>query len=248
MLISTNGLVIKEVKTGESDRIVHILTEKLGVVSAVCKGSRNLKNRLVSSTSLLTYSEFQLYKKKNLYIVDKAETIKGFHKTKNDIETLSLSMYFCQVADFLSPKEEEADAFLKLTLNSLHFLNEGKKSRELVKFIFEMKYMDLTGYAPDFSCCKVCKKSQDEYFYFDIVNGVIICEDCKKRLNIQKVIPVNKTMVKSFRHVLYQPANKIFAFELDESTSKILSKISKNFLHYHWDKNFTSLEFYESLI
>ncbi|MEG1125499.1 MAG: recombination protein O N-terminal domain-containing protein [Oscillospiraceae bacterium] len=55
MQITTMGLVIKEVKTGEADRIIHILTQD-GVINAIAKGSQRLKSKLFSATSLFCYA------------------------------------------------------------------------------------------------------------------------------------------------------------------------------------------------
>ena len=55
------GIVIREVQVGEADKIVHLLTDRAGIVSASAKGAMRVKSKLVSATGLLTYSSFSLY-------------------------------------------------------------------------------------------------------------------------------------------------------------------------------------------
>ncbi|MBR2591706.1 MAG: recombination protein O N-terminal domain-containing protein, partial [Oscillospiraceae bacterium] len=61
---SVDGLVIWERKTGEADRVISILTPT-GVVTAYAKGAQRPKSRFANSTSLLSYSNFELFSGKN---------------------------------------------------------------------------------------------------------------------------------------------------------------------------------------
>ena len=47
--LTVDGLVIKEVDTGESDRIITLLTAERGKISAICKGARSLKSQRMSA-------------------------------------------------------------------------------------------------------------------------------------------------------------------------------------------------------
>ena len=76
--IKTKGIVLREVKTGESDRILTILTPALGVISASAKGSQRLKSKLFAATGLFCYSEFILFEGKTMYLVDEATPIEVF--------------------------------------------------------------------------------------------------------------------------------------------------------------------------
>ena len=50
MQVATTGLVLRQVKVGEADRILTILTPDLGVVSASARGSLRMKSALFSAT------------------------------------------------------------------------------------------------------------------------------------------------------------------------------------------------------
>ena len=56
----TLGLVLKETRYKESDRILTILTPGLGVISASAQSSLRLKSKLFSACGLFCYSEFTL--------------------------------------------------------------------------------------------------------------------------------------------------------------------------------------------
>ena len=71
--IVTPGLVLKETRYKESDRIITILTPGLGVISASAQSSLRLKNKLFSACGLFCYSEFVLLPGRNMYTVREAE-------------------------------------------------------------------------------------------------------------------------------------------------------------------------------
>ena len=73
MQVATTGLVLRQVKVGEADRILTILTPDLGVVSASARGSLRMKSALFSATGLFCYSEFTLTSGRSHYFVDTAQ-------------------------------------------------------------------------------------------------------------------------------------------------------------------------------
>ncbi|MGL5972144.1 MAG: DNA repair protein RecO [Oscillospiraceae bacterium] len=249
MNTNTKGIVIKEIAIGDSDKMLHILTDTLGVISCVAKNAKNIKNRLVTSTSLLTYSEFSLYKKKDMYIANKADTIKVFYKLKEDIEVLSLSMYFCEIADFLSPKNESDDRFLRLILNSLYILETKKINLKQLKFIYELKLMCFIGYTPNFSGCSICKTTDEDFFNFDIENGNLQCDNCmNKSFDKLRYIRLDITMLKAIIHVIVSDFNKLYGFTVNEDIANRLTHFSESFLLYYNDKTFKTLSFLKTII
>lgn len=77
--IVTPGLVLKETRYKESDRILTILTPELGVISASAQSSLRLKNKLFSACGLFCYSEFVLLPGRNMYTIREAEVRNVFH-------------------------------------------------------------------------------------------------------------------------------------------------------------------------
>ena len=65
----TMGLVLKETRYREADRILTILTPKLGVITAIAANSLRLKSKLFSACGLFCYSEFTLVPGRNMYTV-----------------------------------------------------------------------------------------------------------------------------------------------------------------------------------
>ena len=152
--IVTPGLVLKETRYKESDRIITILTPGLGVISASAQSSLRLKNKLFSACGLFCYSEFVLLPGRNMYTVREAESKNVFHGIASSIEGMSLAMYMAEMAAALSPTGEEAEKELRLLLNCLYMLSEKKADLRVIKAVFELRTMSERGFLPQLVYCR----------------------------------------------------------------------------------------------
>ncbi len=59
------GLILKEVNTGEADKIITVLTEKNGKISVLAKNIRRVKGRFGAGASFLCYSDFEVEPSRN---------------------------------------------------------------------------------------------------------------------------------------------------------------------------------------
>ena len=136
--IVTPGLVLKETRYKESDRIITLLTPGLGVISASAQSSLRLKSKLFSACGLFCYSEFVLVPGRNMYTVREADVKNVFHGISSSIEGMSLAMYMAEMASALSPTGDEAAKELRLLLNCFYMISEKKADLRVIKAVFEL--------------------------------------------------------------------------------------------------------------
>ena len=65
MMTTVKGLIIKETKVGEGDKIITLLTPELGIIQVSAKGARSYKSKYIAACQLFGYCEFVLVKKAN---------------------------------------------------------------------------------------------------------------------------------------------------------------------------------------
>lgn len=246
MKISIKGVVVKEVNYGESDKILTVLTAEDGIISVIAKRCRNLKNKSGASPQLLSYCSFLLYESKRGYIVNECEVIEVFWGVINDLKTLSLAQYFCELTLVLSPESPNSADFLKLFLNCIFYLSGKNKDILLIKSIFEMRSMSLCGYIPNLISCNKCKKYNPGKIKFFISRGIIVCTDCSKKY-LTGGHDIAPGVLFALRHIIYSPNEKLFSFKISDECLKKLSAISEKYVIYHLDTDFKSLNFYKSL-
>ena len=248
MQVSSDGLIIMEKAISENDKLVTILTRKFGIIRAFAKGVKSVKNKNFSSVQLFCYSDFILFKGRSKYIINESNCKKSFWNLRCDIEKLALAQYFCDlILNLVAEEQRHTEDILRLILNSLHYLSEGKISNNLLKSIFEMRILALSGYMPNLVACSCCEKSEVKSFYFvPDING-IVCDECVKNYNFVKFKLTNSVLY-ALRYTVYSEFNKMFAFDLKKKSLEKLSAITEAYLLRCVEKNLKTLDFYKQLV
>lgn len=250
MLIKTKGIVLKHRNIGENDKIVTILTQKLGVIEATARNTRTARVKMNNASELFYYGDFCLYKGKSHYIINSVDEISSFYRLRLDVILLSLAGYFSELTTFLCREGDSNSAgYLKLILNTLHFLVEGKKSMGMLKSLFELRSLTIGGFMPNLVCCTECAVYESELMYFLPLNGTLVCDDCIDEEELQDTIkyPVVSSVLAAMRFIVYSPLEKLFSFKLSGVSLEQLNFITENYALLHTEARFNSLEIFHSL-
>lgn len=246
MRFQTDGLIIKEQNIGEQDKLVYALTKSHGVIKAFVRGAKNIKNQKCAPSSLLSYSRLTFYKSRESYIIGDARILRIFSKLRGDVKKTCLAQYFCELALTICPREQPAEKFLSLMLNSLYLISEGKRSEELVKPCFEMRLAAMAGYLPDLVMCRECGVYAAEEMYFSPRTGEIECASCHG-IKADGMIKLSEAALTALRHTVYSDDDKLFSFTLSEEGLKMLNAASESYLQYRFEKEFKTLNFYKAI-
>ncbi len=273
MLITVNGLITREYRTGDKDRVLHIITHEEGRLSAIVKGSATRKkDATVAATQLFTYANFELYRGAggDLYWIRSVSPIRHFFGLSEDIVTMALASYLCDVATDLAAEEDaipETDELLRMLLNTLHVLNEKRKPHALVKAVFEMRLAAMMGFQPDLTGCVLCGNGYPDAAYMDIMNGCLICADCQTKRNREGLLtaerlrererelgerrivcPLTASTLAALRYTLAAPEKKIFSFALqDPDEVRRFGHVAETYLLNQLEQDFDTLRFYRSV-
>lgn len=245
MQVNTDGLIIMEKSISESDRLITILTRKYGVIRAFVRGAKNIKNKNFAATQLFCYSDFNIYKGRDKYIINESSIKKSFWNLRCDIEKLALAQYFCDLILNLVAEGSTSENILRLTLNALYCLSENKQSNRVIKSVFEMRILAMSGYMPNLISCTRCDKS-DELYFVPNINGVL-CKGCYKNSNLYG-FKLSQGVLYALRYTVYAEFKKMFAFELKEQSQKALSIITESYLLKCIERNLKTLDFYKQLM
>lgn len=244
MRTNTDGLILKEQNIGEKDKLVTVLTRHNGLVRAFVRGAKSFKNRKNSATGMFCYSKLSLYKSKDSYIIDEAEPLETFFGLRDDLDKISLAQYFSELAISLVQEEEPAEEYLRLILNSLHFLSKGTMPNEQVKAITELRMMCIAGFMPNLIACERCGEYETNTMYFDVEDGLLYCENC---ISSQALFSLDIGLVKALRHIAFSDFEKIYSFKMEDYAIQDLSYITEKYLLSKLQRNFKTLEFYNSI-
>lgn len=230
-LIKAKGIVIKEVQYSENDKILTILTDRLGLITAMAKGAKKNNSPFLASCQYLVYSEFVLFKGTNFYHVNSTSVINTFYKLRVDFDKLTNIFEITKLINKFTEENMETSEILNLFLNTLHItMNEDKP---FASALFVIRMFKLLGFAPDIFRCNVCgkefkeAKETKEDIWYNYLNNYFICDKCSIG-NKKTVMKVSFKTFMNIRYIMYGETKNIFALIMDERLVEEISKFSQH--------------------
>lgn len=248
MKFTTDGLIIKTHNVGENDRSVVVLTRDRGILNAFVSGARKVGSKNMAGTSLLAYSSLTVTEKGETNRITESEPIKNFVDLSSDILKFSLAQYFCELCSSIVPYGVPDEGYLRLILNSLHFLSTDKRDIYTIKAVTELRLMVIAGFMPDLVGCSECGSDADFPLFLDIEGGEMLCRSCKVNSNRQSLfMELDRTILAAARHIAYSEFDKLYSFSIPKEHAKYLSTLSERYLYSQTERKFKTLDFFHSL-
>ncbi len=243
-LVETTGLITKEVKYGDSSRVVTIITPDLGKISAITSKFKGGKSKNVPSLQLFSYSKFVLFKgsEKGLYHINEADIIEPFKAIRDDLMAIIYASYFCDVANHITVENEENTEFLRLILNIFYALSKGQ-DYDKIKTVFEWKTAVLEGYAPNLEKCSAC--GMEEISFFDLGRGACFCGKCGKAY--AGAAQINGDIINGIKYIRDAELSKMLSFNMNPKTIEYMNTLSEIYLRMHLESEFKTLEYLKKM-
>ena len=239
--VKARAIVARRTDYSESNCMLTLFAEGIGVISACVYGIKSKKSRLRAVSQPLCFAEFVLVRTKgDIYRVESAEIIEAFYPISEDIRKLALAGYFLEVfGDSFSGSDGE---ILALLLNTLYAISYKEVDTALAKAVFELKIMQYSGYEPNLDYCIKCGSNSD-LEAFDLSGGAV-CSLCR----VHSAINLPTDVAAAMRYILKSDVKRIFSFVLPQEAVKILSQICESYILSKSEKHYKSLEYYKKII
>ncbi|NCE64320.1 DNA repair protein RecO [Pseudoflavonifractor sp. 524-17] len=247
MLITVQGIVLREVNYKESDKILTVLTREAGKLTVKARGCRRRGSRLAAAAQLLAYSEMTLFEYRDHCTMNEAEPLELFWGVRSDVEKVALGAYFAEVLETTSGEGQADPALVSLLLNALYALDKLNRPAALVKGVFELRLMALMGFEPLLEGCSVCGAPEPEEARLLLAEGVLVCGRCRPAAGEGRSMPAEGAVLRAMRRVLYGDPRRLFSFALGEDALRRFGQVCEGFLTAQLERGFHTLEFYKSL-
>jgi len=248
MLLTTQGIVLREVNYKEADKILTVLTRDFGKRTVKARGCRRKNSRLTAGSQLLVYSEMTIHERGEFLTLNEADPQQQFWSVRQDLELLALASYFAEVTENACQEGEESSELLSLLLNCLYALDTLKKPKELVKAAFELRLLALTGYEPLLDGCAVCGLPEPENPRLHLSQGVLHCARCKGQVGPGVSMPLSPAALAAARHIVLGNPKKLFSFSLGPESMALLGDAAEAFLMTQHERGFRTLDYYKQLL
>jgi DNA repair protein RecO (recombination protein O) len=179
----TQGIILRQTKLGEFDKIVTIYTPEFGKLKAVARGACRPKSKLGGNVEPLTHSLMLLAKGRNLDIVTQSQTINGFLALKSDLWRMASGLYILELIDSFTAEGGENRPLFDLLLDALSQLGEPNSNETALRY-FELHLLHHAGYRPQLRRCVNCDLPLKPIVnFFSPSKGGLLCPDCNSEEN-----------------------------------------------------------------
>ncbi|MEU9887595.1 DNA repair protein RecO [Sphaerisporangium sp. NPDC051017] len=178
-LYRDEGIVLRTQKLGEADRIVTVLTKRMGKVRGVAKGVRRTMSRFGARLEPFTHVDVQFHTGRSLDVVTQVETLRPYGEALvSDYPRYTAGTAMLETADRLvmGEKEPALRQFL-LLVGGLRTLADGGHEARLVLDAYFLRSLAVAGYAPALDSCARC--STPAIRAFAIPAGGVVCGGCR---------------------------------------------------------------------
>lgn len=248
MLLTTQGIVLRETNYKEADKILTVLTSDFGKRTVKARACRRKNSKLTAGSQLLVYSDLTLHQRGEYLTLSEADPQMQFWTVRQDLERLALASYFAEVTEHCAQEGEACPELLSLLLNCLYALDKLEKPLAQVKAAFELRLLCLTGYAPLLEGCAICGREDPEAPRLSLRQGLLHCAHCRDVEEGWGVsMPLSPAALAAGRYLVACPPKKLLSFTLDLESLSLLGDTTEAFLMTQLERGFRTLDYYKQL-
>jgi DNA repair protein RecO (recombination protein O) len=205
---STEAVVLRTIRLGEADRVLHLYTEAHGRIGAVAKGVRKTMSRFGARLEPLSHVDLVLHRGRGeLETVTAAQLVRSHREAREDYYRFSVGMIGAEAMLRLFSEEEANErAFTALT-RFLDFLDEtphatDRPSLHPLGLAFQLKLLWLAGYLPHVTACAECGAEREPLVGYSTRAGGAVCAPCAQ---LTEAIAVTSTGIAGIETLLARP-------------------------------------------
>jgi DNA repair protein RecO (recombination protein O) len=180
----TEAVVLRSLRFGEADRVLHLHTRARGHVGAIAKGVRRTRSRFGGRLEPLSHVELMLHEGSGeLQTVTGADLIRSHAATREDPYRLGVGLVGVETVLRLFHEQEPNPRSFEAVTRFLDLLDElpsaspAQPQLAPLGLSFQLKLLRLAGYMPHLSSCAECGSEGPLTGYSPSAGGVV-CRAC----------------------------------------------------------------------
>jgi len=178
--LKSEAIVLRSLRYGEADRILHIYTPGRGRLSAIAKGVRRAKSRFGGRLEPFFRLDLVLYEgRSELLTVTSAETLAGHARLREHAGALDGASRACDAVGRLFGDGEPHRGVYHLLGNQLALLDaQPERATRANALAFRLKLLLAAGFAPQLAACAGCGE-REHLVGFSGAAGGVVCSACE---------------------------------------------------------------------
>jgi DNA repair protein RecO (recombination protein O) len=183
-LYKTEAVVLRTIRFGEADAVLHLYTLARGRVGAVAKGVRKTKSRFGARLEPLSHVQLLLHQGGGeLQTVTGADLVRSHRETREDSYRLGVALVGAEaMLRLFSEQEGNPRAFEAVTrfldaADALETRPQTPPRLDPLALSFQLKLLWLSGYLPHLDSCAECGAAAPLVGYLARAGGAV-CSVC----------------------------------------------------------------------
>lgn len=237
--INVSGMVLSVSPVGEYDKRVVILTRELGKITAFARGARRMKSPLMAVSNPFVFGEFQVYEGRDSYTLSSANIKEYFLDLAQMQPGVYYGFYFLELAEYFGQEGNDETQMLNLLYVTMNAIRRGKQDLRLIRCIFELRTITISGEAPQMFSCMECG-TKENLTVFSLRDSAIYCQNCGK--TIRDPWALQPGTVLACRYIIAAPLAKLYGFTVNEEILDELERLLRAYLHRYVEKKMKTLQ------
>lgn len=176
----TEAVVLRSIRFGEADRVLHLYSAGRGRIGAIAKGSRRPRSRFGGRLEPFFRLDLVLHEGRGeLATVTAASTVDGYAGLRASGPALSAAARGCDAVLRLLDEAQPNPGAYNLLCRYLAILDAGEGAELSVALAFRLKLALVAGFAPELASCARCGEV-DDLVAFSGAAGGVVCSACEQ--------------------------------------------------------------------
>ena len=176
----TEAVVLRSLRLGEADRVLHLYTEDRGRIGAVAKGVRRVKSRFGGRLEPLSRVKLVLHEGRgDLCTITAADTVHAHATLREKRASIERATDACDAVLRLFDAAEPNRPAYNLLCHELALLDaDGELATLAQALAFRMKLLLAAGFVPELAGCASCGE-REHLGAFSAAAGGVVCPGCE---------------------------------------------------------------------
>jgi DNA repair protein RecO (recombination protein O) len=180
--LKTEAVVLRSIRYGEADRILHLYSTARGRIGAIAKGSRRPKSRFGGRLEPFFRLDLILHEgRSDLLTVTNVATLDGYPRLRSSGPALTAGARACDAVLRLLDSAEPNPPAYNLLCRYLALLDDSAQPRAAgleTALAFRLKLALAAGFSPELASCARCGEAEHLSGFSGAAGGVV-CASCE---------------------------------------------------------------------
>ncbi|MFH1154191.1 MAG: DNA repair protein RecO [Pseudomonadota bacterium] len=246
---STDGILLRKTEYGDYDLILTFFTLSMGRISVIAKNAKKSIRRFAGALDMFSVMNIQCSRQKRLNalpVLCSVDLDNPFARIRTNAVKTSYASYWVELVNSWMEEGKEQSDLYDLLLFVLDGLNSGSVSQEILSLLFQIRFMNISGFSPRLDQCGICEKPLDDInqntVSFSCAEGKLVCDRCRKSHPVNRGIEVSKGTLKQLSWINFSDLGRMERIRFSETAIQEGEMLLESFIPYHIGREVKSLK------